>query len=87
MPKGSTSPLNACVSPHVSEDLFMKGLTELIKQDKEWVPSLPGTSLYIRPYIFALDEYIGIRPSETYKFIIFTCPVGAYYSKPLKGEN
>jgi branched-chain amino acid aminotransferase len=70
--------------PTLSEDLFMKGLTELIKKDKEWVPSLSGTSLYIRPYIFAMDEYIGIRPSETYKFIIFTCPVGAYYSKPLK---
>lgn len=70
--------------PQVSEEIFMNGLTELLHLDKNWVPDLPNTSLYIRPYIFALDEYIGIRPSDNYKFIIFTCPVGAYYSKPLK---
>jgi branched-chain amino acid aminotransferase len=70
--------------PAIPEDIFMTGLTELLKLDRQWVPELPDTSLYIRPYIFALDEYIGIRPSETYKFIIFTCPVSAYYSKPLK---
>ena len=62
----------------------MEGLTELLKLDKNWIPNEPNTALYIRPYIFALDEYIGIRPSTNYKFIIFTCPVGAYYSKPLK---
>lgn len=70
--------------PELPEEIFMTGLTELLKLDSAWVPEVPDTSLYIRPYIFALDEYIGIRPSETYKFIIFTCPVGAYYSKPLK---
>jgi len=70
--------------PQISEEVFMQGLVELLKIDKDWVPDLVNTSLYIRPYIFALDEYIGIRPSDTYKFIIFTCPVGAYYSKPLK---
>jgi branched-chain amino acid aminotransferase len=70
--------------PEVPEELFMEGLVELLKRDKDWIPDLPDTSLYIRPYVFATDEYIGIRPSETYKFIIFTCPVGAYYSKPLK---
>jgi branched-chain amino acid aminotransferase len=72
-----------CIPP-VPEDIFMSGLVELLKLDRNWVPEKPETSLYIRPYIFALDEYIGIRPSETYKFIIFTCPVSAYYSKPLK---
>ena len=70
--------------PEISEEIFMDGLTELLRLDKNWIPDLPNTSLYIRPYIFALDEYIGIKPSENYKFIIFTCPVGPYYSKPLK---
>ena len=70
--------------PQVSEEIFMNGLTELLRIDRNWVPELPNTSLYIRPYIFALDEFIGIRPSDNYKFIIFTCPVGPYYSKPLK---
>ncbi len=70
--------------PEIPEEIFMRGMTELLKIDKSWVPDVPDTSLYIRPFIFALDEYIGIRPSEAYKFIIFTCPVGAYYSKPVK---
>lgn len=70
--------------PQIPEEIFMGGMRELLKIDKEWVPDLPGTSLYIRPFAFALDEYIGIRPSDTYQFIIFTCPVGAYYSKPVK---
>jgi len=70
--------------PQVPEDLFMYALVELLKIDREWVPKLPNTSLYIRPYIYALDEYIGIKPSDTYNFIIFTCPVGSYYEKSLK---
>ena len=70
--------------PTVSEELFMGSLLELLKIDNGWVPNVQGTSLYIRPYIFATDEYIGIRPSDTYKFMIITCPVGAYYSSPVK---
>ena len=70
--------------PEISEEIAMEGMTELLRLDKNWVPDLPNTSLYIRPYIFALDEYLGVSPSENYKFIIFTCPVGPYYSKPLK---
>jgi branched-chain amino acid aminotransferase len=70
--------------PQLPEEVFMGGLNELLKLDRQWIPSKPGTSLYIRPIIFATDEYIGIRPSDTYKFMIFTCPVGAYYSEPVK---
>ena len=70
--------------PELPEDLFMEALKTLIELDSQWVPSLPGTSLYIRPFIFATDEYIGIRPSDTFKFMIITCPVGAYYSAPVK---
>jgi branched-chain amino acid aminotransferase len=77
------SALRMCI-PQITEEMFMDGLTELLKLDKNWVPDIPNTSLYIRPYIFALDEYIGVRPSDNYKFVIFTCPVGPYYSKPLK---
>ncbi len=70
--------------PQLPEDIFMDGMDELLRLDKGWIPDLPGTSLYVRPFIFAMDEYIGIRPSNKYKFMIFTCPVGAYYSKPVK---
>ena len=70
--------------PELPEDIFMEGMDELLRVDKAWIPDLPGTSLYIRPFIFAVDEYIGIRPSDKDKFMIFTCPVGAYYSKPVR---
>ena len=70
--------------PELSEDLFMSGLRELIDLDRDWIPSQPGYALYIRPFIFAADEYIGIRPSDNYKFMIFTCPVGTYYNKPVR---
>lgn len=70
--------------PHIPEDLFLGAMTELLRLDRNWVPANPGTSLYIRPFAFACDEYIGLRPSSQFRFIIFTCPVGSYYSKPVK---
>lgn len=69
--------------PEIPEEIFMEGLLQLLDLDRNWVPTGKGASLYIRPYMFAMDNYIGVKPSETYKFIIFTCPVGAYYSKPV----
>jgi len=70
--------------PPISEEVFMEGLRELINLDSNWVPSKEGTSLYVRPYVFSADEYIGIRPSVDFDFMIITCPVGAYYSKPVR---
>lgn len=71
-----------CIPP-IPEELFMSALTELLKLDSAWVPSQSNASLYIRPVVFANDPYVGIRPSETYKFLIFTAPVGTYYSEPV----
>lgn len=70
--------------PEVSESLFMDALTELLKLDSSWVPSKPGTALYIRPFVFGNDEYIGIRASENFRFMIITGPVGSYYTKPVR---
>lgn len=70
--------------PTISEELFMQGLNELIRLDAAWVPSAPGYSLYIRPFMFATDGFIGVRPSENYRLMIFTCPVGLYFNKPLR---
>ncbi|MEM6845544.1 MAG: branched-chain amino acid aminotransferase [Bacteroidota bacterium] len=70
--------------PELPEDIFLNGLRELVKLDKDWIPNRVGTSLYIRPFMIATDEYIGVRPSATYRFMIFTGPVGAYYSKPVR---
>jgi len=78
----NVSATRMCVPP-LPEELFMSAMTELLKVDSGWIPDKDGTSLYIRPVIFADDPYVGIRPSETYKFLIFTCPVGAYYSEPV----
>ena len=72
-----------CIPP-VSEEMFMTTMTELLRLDRDWVPSKPGTSLYIRPVTFGMDPFIGIRPSDEYTFLIFTSPVGGYYSEPIK---
>lgn len=70
--------------PLLPEDIYYDGLNALLDIDKDWVPNVDGTSLYVRPFIFSNDDYIGIRPSQSFKFMIITCPVGAYYAKPVK---
>ncbi len=70
--------------PSIPQDIFMNALEALLKIDKVWIPTKAGSSLYIRPFMFATDDFIGVQPSKTYKFIIFTCPVNAYYNEPLK---
>lgn len=70
--------------PAIPEDLFLEALTELVRLDRDWIPGGADASLYIRPFMFASDTYIGVRPSEGYRFIIFTCPVGAYYTEPVR---
>ena len=70
--------------PEIPEDLFIEGLKELLKIDKDWIPDKKGSALYIRPFMFGIDEYIGVKPSEDYLFIIITSPVGSYYTEPLK---
>jgi branched-chain amino acid aminotransferase len=70
--------------PEVPEEIFMGGLIELLKIDKAWIPTDEFGSLYIRPFIIATDEAIGVRPAETYKFVIIMAPAGKYYSDPLK---
>lgn len=70
--------------PALPAELFMETLTQLVKLDKDWIPNGEGESLYIRPHMFAVDEFVGVRPSESYYFVIFTCPVGKYYTTELK---
>jgi len=70
--------------PEVPEEIFMGGLIELLKLDASWVPTSETGSLYIRPFLIATDEAIGVKASDTYKFIIITCPAGKYYSEPIK---
>ncbi|WP_248277046.1 branched-chain amino acid aminotransferase [Chitinophaga sp. Ak27] len=70
--------------PQVPEWLFIGGLDLLIDMDRDWVPTGKGCSLYLRPFMIAADEFIGVRPSDTYKFVVINSPSGAYFNKPIK---
>ena len=69
--------------PEIPVEDFVQAVKELVKVDEAWIPTAPGTSLYIRPFIIATDEFLGVRPSDTYMFIIILSPVGAYYKEGL----
>jgi branched-chain amino acid aminotransferase len=70
--------------PEVPREIFMEGMRQLISMDKEWIPAKKDHSLYIRPVMFSTDTVLGVRPSETYKFIILLSPTGPYYASPMK---
>lgn len=69
--------------PTLPVETFLEGLKTLIKIDRKWVPNVEDSALYIRPFMFANDHFIGVKKAQNYRFIIFTCPVGAYYPKPV----
>lgn len=69
--------------PQIDEAFAIEALIKLIDVEKDWIPTEPGTSLYIRPFIIATDPYLGVKPSSTYKFMIILSPVGAYYPEGL----
>jgi branched-chain amino acid aminotransferase len=65
--------------PEVDEDFALESMKQLIALEKDWVPGAPETSLYIRPTIIAMDPFLGVRASNTYRYFIILSPVGAYY--------
>lgn len=67
-----------CMAP-IPEEMFIEAVEALVKCEQDWVPSLPGTSLYIRPFMFATEVAVGVHPAFSYKFIIILSPVGNYY--------
>jgi len=70
--------------PAVPEDIFMEGMRQLIALDQDWIPAKDEYSLYIRPFMFATDAALGVKPSDTYKFMILLSPTGPYYASPMK---
>jgi branched-chain amino acid aminotransferase len=62
----------------------MEGMKQLVALDKAWIPSQADHSLYIRPFMFSSDELIGVRPSDTYKFLNILSPTGPYYVAPMR---
>lgn len=65
--------------PALSEEDFIQAVETLVKVEEDWVPSLPETSLYIRPFVFATEAGVGVHPAKSYKFLIIVTPVGSYY--------
>ena len=71
------------VIPQIDPDFCLYALKTLLKLEKDWIPTAAGTSLYIRPFIIATDPFLGVRPSQTYRFMMILSPSGAYYPQGL----
>jgi len=69
--------------PQIPEEDFVQAVTTLVSVDADWIPTEPGTSLYIRPFIIATDAFLGVAVSKTYLFMIILSPSGAYYESGL----
>jgi len=70
--------------PKIPEEIFIGGMKQLVKLDENWIPAKQDHALYIRPLMFGIDEMIGVRPGEEYKFIIILSPTGPYHSSPMR---
>jgi len=68
--------------PQMDEDLFVESIKTFVGVERDWIPEKEGTSLYIRPYIIATDQFIGVTPAATFKYVIICSPVGPYYDTP-----
>lgn len=69
--------------PRIDEDFAVKAIKKLVEIEEEWIPTAPDTSLYIRPFIFATDPFIGVHPAHHLTFMVILSPVGAYYPEGL----
>ncbi len=73
--------------PPVPEELFLKGIEQLVSLEREWIPTAAGTSLYIRPTLIAVEPVLGVKPSDHYYFYVILSPVGAYYAAGFNPVN
>lgn len=71
-----------CIPP-INVDDMVEAIAALVKMEEDWIPTAPGTSLYIRPFIIATEPALGVKVSSTYQFIVILSPVGAYYKEGL----
>ncbi len=70
--------------PQLDEKFALTALEELLKIDKDWIPTEEGTSLYVRPFMFGADEFLGVKASSNVKFVIILSPSGAYFKGGLQ---
>src|SRR5690242_17393957 len=67
--------------PPVPEDAFLAAVDTLVDADRDWVPTGPDQTLYIRPYQLAVEPFLGVRPAAEYLFLVIASPAGAYFSR------
>ena len=65
--------------PEMPENIFVQAVTELVIADREWFPPVDGGSLYLRPFMFASEAFLGVRPAKQYKFLVIASPAGNYF--------
>ena len=65
--------------PALPEDLFLQSVRELVKLDREWIPTGEGSALYLRPFMIATEVALGVKPAAEYLYCVIACPVGAYF--------
>ena len=70
--------------PAFPEDLFVEALKQLVAIEKDWVPTQKGSALYLRPFMYADEPFIGMRAATSYKFIVIASPAGPFFSRPIK---
>jgi len=70
--------------PELPEDIFIQSMAALVDIDRDWIPAKPHHAMYIRPFMFATDPFLGVQPSKTYKYMILVGPVGPYFAKVLR---
>jgi branched-chain amino acid aminotransferase len=70
--------------PQLPEELFLGSLDELVRIDREWIPTMEGSSLYLRPFMYASEVFIGVRPSTEYLYLVIASPVGSYFKSGVK---
>ena len=80
--RANNSNRRLCI-PEIPEEDFVEAVRAVVDIDRDWIPSDPGTSLYIRPFVIATDEFLSVAPSKNYLFIIILSPSGAYYELSL----
>jgi branched-chain amino acid aminotransferase len=70
--------------PLFPEELFVEAVKKLVAVEKNWIPSNEGTALYLRPFMYADEAFIGMRAATSFKFIVMASPAGPFFSKPIK---
>jgi branched-chain amino acid aminotransferase len=65
--------------PEMPEELFVEAVRQQVLADRDWIPELDGASLYLRPFMFATEAFLGVRPAKEYKFLVIASPAGNYF--------